>query len=267
MNTKIAVLIPVYNNLEGLICSLQTITSSLKVTVVIVDDGSDEVIDFDVISQYTQHDIKLIILAENVGIVGALNAGLQYIYDDEYTHIARLDAGDLMTNNRLDTQVQYLSEHKDCVIIGGAARFVDANGELLFNFSPPTSYKHIKKSMHLNNCFCHPTVMWKVNMPSMEKYFYKEEYKYAEDYEMFWNVLKLYRAENLPISVVDTFADPGGISRMKRKEQLTLRMKIQLKNFEYLSYESYVGLLKSSVLFMLPVPIIDRIKTIISVSK
>jgi len=259
MNTKIAVLIPVYNNLEGLICSLSTITSSFKVTVVIVDDGSKDVIDLGAIAHCTQHSIKLITLVKNSGIVSALNAGLHFIYENDFTHIARLDAGDLMLNDRLDTQLEFLLENPACILVGGAGQFVDESGALLFEFSPPTSHNLIKKNMHLNSCFCHPAVTWKLNGI---RFFYDEEYKYAEDYELFWRIMKSYSVANLSTVVVETFADPAGISRTRRREQLLLRIRIQLENFDFFTIFSYVGLLKSYLLFYLPVNLIDKIKSL-----
>lgn len=262
---EVAVLIPVYNNFNGLEASLKSIKSVTKITIVVVDDGSHEKLELSAIASFTKHDVKLISLASNKGIVTALNEGLRYIYEKNFLFVARLDAGDLMTGDRLRLQVDFLTQNPDCMIVGGGARFVDAHGGVVFQYSPPESCEVIKKQMHVNNCFCHPAVMWKIN--EKRRFLYDQKYQYAEDYHLFWGMVNEFGGANLAINVVDTLADPDGISRAKRKRQLILRLKIQLEKFDLFSVFSYKGVLKSLVLFLLPVGFIDSLKKIKGITR
>lgn len=262
---EIAVLIPVYNNIEGLAASLHSITLTPKVTIVIVDDGSSEKLKLSALTPHTKHEIKLITLEVNEGIVAALNAGLKYIYSNDFKYIARLDAGDLMTNDRLSSQVDFLINNLNCMVVGGGARFVNKDGLVVFQYAPPENNALIRKKMHINNCFCHPAVMWKID--GQKKFYYASEYQYAEDYHMFWKMLTEFGGANLNINVVDTLADPNGISRTKRKKQLSLRLKIQMNNFDGYSIYSYIGVVKSILLFLLPVRIIDTLKNFKGISR
>jgi glycosyltransferase involved in cell wall biosynthesis len=91
---KVVVLIPYYDDIDGLYRSIDSIKEELLVDIVIVDDGSkikpDEI---NLKSKYKNvHDIFLITLTENKGIENALNEGLAFIKrNDNYKYIARLD--------------------------------------------------------------------------------------------------------------------------------------------------------------------------------
>ncbi|MGH9877594.1 MAG: glycosyltransferase, partial [Nitrososphaerales archaeon] len=73
----------------------------------------------------------------------------------------------------------------------------------------------------------------------------------AEDYAFFFKIIKKYKAQNIPESLVDCIMDPDGISTKKRKIQIKSRISIILKNFEFNPYAIY-GLLRSCALLYTP---------------
>src|SRR5690242_1544998 len=95
---SLCILIPVYNNLAGLIRSLSSIMyPSQQFLVLVVDDGSDCPIDLDSISGRLVHPVPLQVIRseKNEGITHALNRGLDFIYRHySVDFIARLDCGD-----------------------------------------------------------------------------------------------------------------------------------------------------------------------------
>ena len=115
-------LVPCYNNFNGLVASLKTVVYPHdKFLVVIVDDGSDPPLRKDEILQEVGNmfPIQLITGRKNLGITAALNAGLVWIVENTNTaYIARLDCGDLCAPERFTLQVSHLREHPDIGLIG-----------------------------------------------------------------------------------------------------------------------------------------------------
>src|SRR5579872_7413942 len=97
-------LIPFYNNLPGLVRSLQTVSyDPLKYGLLIVDDGSGEPILQADLAPYIPATVpvKIIRLPLNEGIARALNAGLHWLEDKKnFRYVARLDCGDLCIGHR-----------------------------------------------------------------------------------------------------------------------------------------------------------------------
>lgn len=262
---SIVVLIPVYNNVEGLLKSLRSINASLLegfyVDVVVVDDGSSaEVIlpsDF-----HFKFEIILIRQPKNSGIVNAMNAGLEYIINKDYEFIARLDAGDTVSPERFSEQVKAFDTYPDVYLVGTFANFVDMDGQKVYTYEPPTTSEKIKKHMYYNNAFCHPAVMFRsdgVRTLGM----YSNAFPHAEDYEIFCRFVKTYKCINIPKPLVNVEINPSGISIQNRKKQVITRLRVQLNMFEYFSYDSYIGLLKTLSLMCMPYSIVLKIKSLL----
>src|SRR6185437_5198279 len=91
-------LIPFFNNREGLVRSLRSVDYDPgKCAVLIIDDGSSEPLSAVALLREadTALNIEIIRLSINQGIAIALNEGLDFLAKrDDYKYIARLDCGD-----------------------------------------------------------------------------------------------------------------------------------------------------------------------------
>src|SRR5688500_2769068 len=110
-------LIPYFNNLSGLLHSLQSVKYDAdKFVVVIVDDGSKLPITREVLNQQIASEIKIEIIRmpQNQGITIALNTGLQWILQQKNADfVARLDCGDICSTERFYKQVAFLTQHSN----------------------------------------------------------------------------------------------------------------------------------------------------------
>ena len=262
---KLAVLIPVYNNQSGFQKTLESIDipEGCTVEIVAVDDGSLTPLVKPSNLQTSHCKIKIIKLDKNSGIVSALNAGLDYIYKEDFDFIARLDAGDTCTNERMTVQLEFFKKNNSYGLIGSFANFLDVNGNLVFSQTPPVKHKSIINKMHLNSCFCHPSTMFSCSVAKNVGY-YKQDCIYAEDYDFFWRFFGVCKVGNIPKVLINTEANPNGISRSKRKQQIAQRIRIQIKNFDLLNYNSPLGLIKSLVLFSMPATLPEILKKVIN---
>lgn len=105
----VCVLIPCYNNLPGLIRTLQSICYHPGLLLVlVVDDGSEVPVATDILrnSNIKFPDIHVLNLEHNSGITLALNAGLKWIIDNLCVrYIARLDCADICHPEKFYIQV------------------------------------------------------------------------------------------------------------------------------------------------------------------
>jgi cellulose synthase/poly-beta-1,6-N-acetylglucosamine synthase-like glycosyltransferase len=230
---------------------------STPVDIVIVDDGSKEPVQ--VPNKVAMHNVVLLRLLENRGIEHALNKGLNYIFDHKYKYVMRLDAGDMPINNRINKQLKLLEDNPEIAMVGSHVQFVDSEGQIKFIFSVPLTYEQIRRKMHINSCFSHPAIMVRTSVLK-EIGPYSSDYPAAEDYDLFFRIVKKYKCVNIDSILTSTEYNPAGISISRRKSQLSSRIRIQLEHFDPQIFESYWGLFKSLLLYIVPYKIVVKIK-------
>ena len=122
-------LIPCYNNFDGLLLSLQSIFYFPdRFLVVVVDDGSKIPVTSASIELGIKIDFPLVVLRNEVnqGIAEALNRGLKWIEEQKAAnYIARLDCGDLCAPDRFYKQVEFMQDHPEVGLLGSWCVFED----------------------------------------------------------------------------------------------------------------------------------------------
>lgn len=256
---RVAVLIPAYNPSDSdLVLTLESLrNSTYPCDIFIVDDGSDlpvgHVLD-------GIPGIEVIRLEQNGGIARALNAGLQAILARPYEYVARMDAGDICYPDRLAREVEFLDSHPEIAVVGGWARNIDEDsGKPIFIERTPDSPGAIRKALNYNSAMVHITVMVRAEV-LRQVGGYSENYPVAEDYELFRRITARFPIANIPSVLVDRRMSMNGVSFQRRRSQLKDRLRIQLRYFNALDPSSWMGVLKTLVLFAVPVSVILKIK-------
>ena len=257
MERKIALLIPVYNDPEGLRRSLESLPLEVPLDVVVVDDGSDPPLSLPEVPP--PHRAFLVRLERNGGIVRALNEGLRFILERGYPYVARLDAGDLALPGRFSAQLRFLEERPECALVGGQVRFVDMEGRETHQEAFPTEDGAIRKAMRGRNVFIHPAVMIRAQA-LREVGFYREGYPAGEDYELCFRLMRRYQVANLGEEVIVCQVNPNGISLRNRRAQLLSRLRVQLENFDPGLKESWLGVVKTLALLLTPWSVVQGLK-------
>lgn len=235
---------PHYNDVEGLHKSLASIDENISVDVLIIDDGSKlKPTKLDLEGIYKNGKVFLELLPNNVGCERALNEGLKIINTKKYKFVGRLDCGDLNRKNKYTKQLDYLNKHPDIALLGTYAEMVDEDQNHLFTLKHPLEHKKIKNMMYFNNMFVHPTVVFKKDI--IEKVgMYPTNYKSAEDYAYFFNILKKYKVANLPEDLLIYEVNSNSISSQNRKQQVKSRINIILNHF-YFGFYPIAGLIRN----------------------
>jgi len=259
-NADLVVLIPHYNNLQGLRNSLASIsTSTFKPNVLVVDDGSPFAIDVqDLRSVYPY--TELLLSDRNMGIVHAMNKGLKHIQrNTEYSFIARLDCDDLCHPKRFSVQRAFLLNHPDISLVGSWVTFTDEDGKPLWTYKTPTKHEALRRRMYCNNVFIHPSTMFRLNI--LEKIgFYPTQYAAAEDYAFFFNVISECQTANIPQVLTECKITQTGISTVHRVSQLKSRIRIILQHFE-LTPSCIYGIVRTCLLCLFPLNITVWLKS------
>lgn len=253
-------MIPHYNNINGLKDSIKSINESISADIVIVDDGS-EIKPQENDIEYRHGNIFVIGLSQNVGIENALNQGLSYIKKHGYEFIGRLDCGDLCKPNRFKKQISYLKENKQIALLGSWVNVIDSKGHKQYITKHPSKHKEISKKMYLNSMFVHPSVVFRTSILNKTG-FYPTNYKAAEDYAFFFNIIKHFKTANLEEALLDYIIDENSISSQKRKVQVKSRIKIILNHF-YLGYYPIYGLIRNILLLSISRDMSTALKKII----
>jgi glycosyltransferase involved in cell wall biosynthesis len=253
------VLIPYYNDFDGLVYSINSIVyDKAKFTVLIVDDGSEMLLDRNTLIAHLSTDIsiEIIRLPENQGITKALNTGLAWINNQKkFRYVARLDCGDWCYPDRFHEQVNFLEAHPDIHLLGSWCVFQDSGGKVGYEYRTPVAEKDIHREMHFRNVFIHPTVMWRHGSVSS----YPENFPHAEDYGLFYKLMNNQSVAILPRVLVQCRLSVAGLSLRNRKTQLASRARV-VQTMARNKILMALGVLKICILKLLPYDFILQIK-------
>lgn len=252
---KISVIMPVYNvNGEWLREAIDSILNQTYTNYefIIIDDGSTNDTP-EILTEYAQKDSRIkIINGEHKGISNALNKGLE-VAQGEF--IARMDGDDISLPERFEKQINYLKQNPDIGIVG-------CNIVLFPKEKFMTYQENVGVLDVLRYCpVAHPTVMMRNKMLTRHQLKYNEEYKTAEDYELWSRAVKYIKISNINEVLYRYRINPNGNSRNivlnsngERLKQilmnhLTSDKKVQNKIWDILEKETYLELNFSKKLF------------------
>lgn len=256
--SRIAVLIPAFNEVDGLLKTIRSIdTQAANFEFFIVDDGSQPAIDIDL--QNLVHPANLIRLPENQGCARARNTGLQQIIERGFDYVALQDAGDVDIGERLKKQAFHLDQNTDVAVVGGWGEHVDLSGRHLYIHKPPTGSREIRARMPFSSAFTHPACMIRVSALNAVG-LYDPSYPNSSDYELLLRLTQQFESANLPEVLIKKENNPASLSLGKRSRSLRYRLRAQLKHFRAWSLRSYLGVMTTLAFMVIPYRLILAFK-------
>jgi glycosyltransferase involved in cell wall biosynthesis len=258
MSAQVAVLMAAYNAEKTIREAVDSIrASTVPCDLFLVDDCSRVPVEQLLGSP---PGVTFIRLARNCGLAPALNVGLQHILPLNYKYIARMDADDVSYPHRLATQIAFLERHPEVSMVGSGACFIDdKTGGLVMHYVPPLVHEAIRKALFFNNCFVHPTWLFRGEVLARLGP-YSLDFPAAEDYEFLRRNLPQLVVANVPDFLLDYRISTGGISVSKRRRQLFDRLKIQIKYLDPLEWRCWAGMAKTLLLFVVPRKFVTVVK-------
>ncbi|MCE8828599.1 glycosyltransferase [Bacteroides fragilis] len=191
----ISIVMPTYNMGSYLFDSVPSILgqSFENFELIIVDDGSTDQTE-EIIKSFT--DLRIVYIYREHEYMDSMNAGIAAVRGK---YIVRMDADDLMTEDRLKKQFDFMEVHPEVDICGGGMElFGDVTGRLY----PLVEHRAIAASLLLQNTVVHPSVIMRKS--SLDEYIakrgflYDKTFVFAEDYHL-WTCLMMegYRFANI----------------------------------------------------------------------
>lgn len=217
MEEMVSIIIPTYNREEYIVRSVQSILQQTydKYEIIIVDDGSTDHTE-QIVRKLAEEEkrIRYIKLEENQGVSHARNVGIEAA---QYDYIAFQDSDDEWLPNKLELQMQLMSESSEetglvfCRMSG-----IDRDGKNRF-VCPDWS---IEKEILEGNIFLRllranviGTPCMLVRRKCLEKVGgFKESLTCLEDWEWVLRVAKNYRIGFIDEILVEVHKLPGSVS-------------------------------------------------------
>ena len=91
---------------------------------------------------------------------------------------------------------------------------------------------------------------------------YDERYPIASDYEIFFRLTKHFETANLQEVLILKEDNPNSLSIGQRRRSLHYRLRAQLQHFAGLSFRSYLGVMSTLVLLLLPYRLVTSVKSL-----
>ncbi len=128
----------------------------------------------------------------NMGLTKSLNEGIKI---SRGSLIARLDDDDWWMADKLSKQVEYLSSHPHCGIVG--CWYINQRGPRAFPVRLPVSPARIKHDIFRRNPFGHSCVVIRRQL-LIKHGLYNESLQYGQDRELWFRLLPNTQLANIP---------------------------------------------------------------------
>ncbi len=230
---KISVVMPVYNGGKYLKQSLKSILNQTykNFELIVVNDGSTDST-AKILTTINDKRLKIIHNIYNVGVAKSLNRGLKIAKGD---YIARCDSDDINFKKRFKIQIDFLDKHLSYALVGSNAMLIDEKGKKIKKTSLPATDSQIRKKILFRNPILHPAVVYRKKL--MNKTInYREMFNGAEDYDLWFRLLKIGKAYNFKDSLIKHRIHKDIVTKKFHLKIELLALFVRLNNFSFLKY-------------------------------
>jgi len=225
MNPLVTVLMPVYNGEKYL---KRAIESILKQTFrdfefLIIDDGSADK-SAEIIKSFKDARIRLERNETNLGLIKTLNKGLGLA---KGKYIARMDCDDISLPKRLSIQISFMEKHPKIGVCGSWVKIMGLKQEFVNRY--PQKHEEARAYLLFNTPFAHPSVI--IRKDTLEKHHleYDENYKHAEDYELWSRIINYAKVSNIPKILLRYRTHDESVSKKNSSAQAENSNRVRLK--------------------------------------
>ena len=238
---QVSVVMPVFNAESSIGAAISSILAQTfhDFELIIVDNGSTDD-SARIITSYERDDERVKVFSQpNRGMAHALNMACGIARG---SYIARMDADDISLPERLTLQANFLREHQDVALLGGAVEVIDAKGERLYDVQYPLLDEDIRLALPYRTCFAHPAVVMR-----RDAYLavggYRSVFRLAQDYDLWLRLSEHYRVANLPEIILRYRIHPKsmGLRNIEKQALGALAAKVGARARQAYGTEPFVG--------------------------
>lgn len=211
---KVTVLMSVYNDSRYLKNSIRSILNQTygDFEFLIIDDGSEDNTE-EVVSSFSDSRINFKKIKHS-GLASALNYGIANSSGD---WIARIDADDLNTSERLSIQMNFIKSNPQYNVISSWSVYFQSPHKILFLLK--TNDADMKKSLNLHNPVNHSSVIFNKKIISGNGG-YNESFNCYEDFELWFRLKDKLNFKIIPEYLVFTRLRRDSLTQTEKKDNL-----------------------------------------------
>ena len=201
MAPSVSVVLPVFNARDYVGEALKSVLGQSRedFELIVVDDGSTDGSGA-ILDEYAASDSRVRVdHRPHRGLVPTLNAGCRRA---TARYIARLDADDVASPERLERQLSFLERHPDVAVLGTGVTVVGADGRQLQTVSYPADHAEIVRRLGATTPIVHPTVMVRAQ-PLREVGGYRSAFTVAQDHDLWLRLAERHKLANLVDPLVE----------------------------------------------------------------
>lgn len=191
MKQTVGVILPIYQNdrPDYLKLSIESIINqSYKDLALLigVDGPIGDDLDAVLNSFKTDERVTVVKFDKNRGLAVVLNDLLSICFDRGYEFMARMDADDISMPDRIKKQIDFMQQHRDIDVVGGAIAEIDEQGNSRNKtITYPSSPKDCVNFFSRRNPHAHPAVLFRKSFFDKANCLYRPEYRRNQD-TMLW---------------------------------------------------------------------------------
>lgn len=213
----VSVVMPVRNGEQYLDAAVESIRNQTfpEFEFIIVDDASTDCTPA-LLKAVEDPRVRIITNQDALGISRSLNLAIEIARG---RLIARMDADDIASDQRLERQVEWMERYPEVVLCGTFAERIDADGNKLGNIKRPQTNFEIQWHLLTANPFIHPSVMFRAEV-FRKVGGYESCLSCAQDYDLWCRLAKHGECCNLSEQLMQYRFHANAISAQKRAEQM-----------------------------------------------
>ena len=195
-NPLVSVIIPVYNKRKFIKETIDSVVnqSYQNFEIIVVNDGSTDD-SLDIVNSL--NDSRLRVFSQpNSGVERARNYGFS---NSVGSFITFHDADDLMSQDRLQKQIDFFVSNEALVLVGTWANVIDVSGNVIGSICPPTSNDALRLAHIFRNQFVSSSVM--IRKTAINPHLVFNETRnpyYSEDYDLWLRLAGEGTVANIP---------------------------------------------------------------------
>jgi glycosyltransferase involved in cell wall biosynthesis len=201
---------PVHNGEQFLAEAVESILaqSLADFELVVVDDGSTDATGA-ILADYASQDSRIAVHRQaNAGGPEARNRGFRLA---SAPFVANLDADDVALPTRLEQQHEFMTQHPDVAVVGGAVAFIDESGREFGEWRYPLADAEIRRAFAHTTPLAHPATMIR-----KDAFFatagYRRLLAVAQDVDLWLRIGERYEFANVPGVVLRYRVHPGQVT-------------------------------------------------------
>ncbi len=201
---------------------------------IIINDGSTDNTE-KIILSFKDERIRYYKNSSNLKIVKTLNKGLALA---KGKYIIRMDADDISLPNRLEKQVSFMEANIDIGISGSSMLLLnkkEVDNRLL---EVKTCFKQLKINLLDYSVIFHPTAIIRKDILIRHNLHYRNEYLYAEDYDLWVQISKVSKLGNIKDPLIKYRMHDKNSSILQKTKQKSTHIQIIKEQLSFISNRS-----------------------------